>query len=292
MFSKLSYLLRPYFVRNYPSKIMDDIEGNNHILKLISSKNPLMVSRLGAVELRALTYYLLNIKYSKKIKLSLSRNAGFFPTDNENIDIFCKTYLKCLKNIDHMLIWNNFGEDYLIKKYCPKASMSHMDSLESYRYDEPWSSALSGKKVLVIHPFEESILKQYKNREKLFKNNSILPEFELITLKAVQSIADNNTGFKSWFEALDSMKMKIDLLNFDIALIGAGAYGLPLAAHIKNMGKQAIHMGGLTQILFGIMGSRWENNSHVLKQVNEYWVRPNYSEIPKNCKNVENGCYW
>ena len=33
-------------------------------------------------------------------------------------------------------------------------------------------------------------------------------------------------------------------------------YGFPLAAEIKRMGRIAIHLGGVTQIMFGVIGSR------------------------------------
>ena len=46
-------------------------------------------------------------------------------------------------------------------------------------------------------------------------------------------------------------------IDFDTAIIGCGAYGFPLAAKLKAAGKQAFHMGGATQLLFGIKGSRW-----------------------------------
>lgn len=48
------------------------------------------------------------------------------------------------------------------------------------------------------------------------------------------------------------MKDEIDKQDYDIALIGCGAYGFPLAAHIKRSGKKAIHLGGALQLLFGI----------------------------------------
>ena len=54
------------------------------------------------------------------------------------------------------------------------------------------------------------------------------------------------------------MVKEIEKKDFDIALIGAGAYGMPLAYKIKKMGKKAIHIGGSLQCLFGIKGSRWE----------------------------------
>ncbi len=88
------------------------------------------------------------------------------------------------------------------------------------------------------------------------------------------------------------MKERIRCIDFDIAIIGAGAYGLPLASFIKNMGKKAIHLGGATQLLFGIKGKRWDNLPYFRKLYNENWVRPLPDEIPDNFQAVESGCYW
>jgi hypothetical protein len=168
------------------------------------------------------------------------------------------------------------------------------EDLNSYNHIQPWSRALKGKKVLVIHPFVKSIQSQYERREFLFKNENILPNFELITYKPVQSITSNfeSLDFEDWFEALDKMKRDISKIDFDIAILGCGSYGLPLAAHIKRINKKAIHIGGSVQILFGIMGRRWETEYDLSQHVNNYWVRPSSSEIPNNHKDVENGCYW
>lgn len=93
----------------------------------------------------------------------------------------------------------------------------------------------------------------------MFDNPDILPEFELKTLKAVQTLAgEKEDRFKTWFEALNYMYTEAMKIDFDIAIIGCGAYGMPLASMLKEAGKKAIHMGGVTQILFGIKGKRWE----------------------------------
>lgn len=61
--------------------------------------------------------------------------------------------------------------------------------------------------------------------------------------------------------------------------------------YTQRMGKKAVHLGGATQILFGIKGKRWDENPAVSKFYNEYWVRPLPEEsVRKN--NVEGGCYW
>jgi len=99
----------------------------------------------------------------------------------------------------------------------------------------------------------ESIKKQYaEKRSLLFASPDVLPEFRLETLKAVQSIAGSKVAFDTWFDAYDDMCGEIEKIDFDVCLVGAGAYGLPLASFAKRLGKKAIHMGGITQILFGI----------------------------------------
>ncbi|MCR5064109.1 MAG: hypothetical protein K6A89_12590, partial [Treponema sp.] len=108
-----------------------------------------------------------------------------------------------------------------------------------------------------------------------------------------QTIAGNTDGYSSWFEALEATKKKIDEVDFDIALLGCGAYGLPLGAYIKSKGKTAIHIGGALQLLFGIKGNRWiVNDDPVIQLFNEYWTYPFDSDTPPNSNIVENNTYW
>ena len=129
-------------------------------------------------------------------------------------------------------------------------------------YQQPWTAQLQGKRVLVIHPFAKTIESQYANhRARLFADPTVLPEFELKTLLPPQTIAGNADGYASWFDALAQTCERIGRESYDVALIGAGAYGLPIAAFVKSEGRQAVHLGGATQLLFGIKGRRWEVES-------------------------------
>jgi hypothetical protein len=278
--------------------------------KILEGK-PLMVSRFGATELNCILNYefiqggilknlrnvLTGIPYFVKFKKNIINNmvmlSGFFPPTEEHINQYCKLSIGDLPEIDILGSWLTH-ERYLYPYFNPRHQRVQLGDLNPIRHEHPWTSALAGKKVLVIHPFEETIKKQYKNREFLFKNPETLPPFELLTIKAVQSVVGNKTQFETWFEALDFMKREIDKLDFDIAIIGAGAYGMPLAAYIKRMGKQAVHLGGETQSLFGIKGKRWEDANYNYHNLfyNEYWNRPSESEIPSNAAKVEGGCYW
>jgi hypothetical protein len=259
-----------------------------------------MVSRLGATELLCLRYYLENRgkkkkDYSEKLGYSMSNLSGFFPADNENFDAFSELYLKELKQIDVMGVWFNHYEDVICNTYSKDAELVELGCLEPFHFTKPWSAGLAGRKVLVVHPFAETIQKQYDGKRRhLFTDPDVLPDFELKTVKAVQSIAGTQVSFATWFDAFHHMCDQIAKIDFDICIIGAGAYGLPLASFAKKLGKQAIHMGGGTQLLFGIKGKRWEKDiaDSTAKLFNEHWARPTVSETPVNKDRVEEGCYW
>ena len=284
----------------YNQRILFSQEGNDRIGELISHNQPLMISRLGSGELACLQFYLQKRANGKKaypqiISSGMANPAGFFPVDDDPLDDFSRLYLKELKHVDILGVWFNHFEDVICKNYCNDAELVELGSLEPFHFTNPWSSRLEGRKVLVIHPFSDSIRKQYKEkRTLLFTDPGVLPEFELKTLQAVQSIDGSQVEYATWFDAYHYMCDEIAKIDFDICIIGAGAYGLPLASFAKKIGKQAIHMGGATQLLFGIKGRRWEQayEGYSQKLFNEHWVRPTESETPANKDRIENGCYW
>ena len=285
--------------------------ANNILIQKIKENKPFMAARYGSVESRAIVNYELKKRNNAdiyfillhllgKINLfwkdnprffeELNLNAGFFPNEENLLEEFVNLYINESKQLDLLGIWNEYEEFLPIPE---STILCKIRELEPWFYDSPWTYALKDKKVLVIHPFEETIIKQYERKDLLYKNEKILPDFELKTIKAVQTIAGEKSEFKDWFEALESMKNKMNSTDFDVAIIGCGAYGFPLAAHAKKLGKIGIHLGGVTQLLFGIKGSRWENWTHyteLRKNNGKDWVFAN--EIPKDYKKIENGCYW
>lgn len=285
--------------------------ANNILIQKIKENKPFMAARYGSVESRAIVNYELKKRNNAdiyfillhllgKINLfwkdnprffeELNLNAGFFPNEENLLEEFVNLYINESKQLDLLGIWNEYEEFLDVPE---ETKLCKIRELEPWFYDSPWTYALKDKKVLVIHPFEETIIKQYERKDLLYKNEKILPDFELKTIKAVQTIAGEKSEFKDWFEALESMKNKMNSTDFDVAIIGCGAYGFPLAAHAKKLGKIGIHLGGVTQLLFGIKGSRWENWTHyteLRKNNGKDWVYAN--EIPKDYKKIENGCYW
>lgn len=273
--------------------VADEVSGNQYICNKISEGKPFAAVRFGAVEARCVSKWMRKKAYSAYNLQSVSEAAGFFPNSKEMVDLFCEVYVEAASTADILAVWGVQDERKIVDKYCNKAKLTRVLALEPYFYSIPWSSALEGKKVLIVHPFIETIKGQLEHKNELFQNKSVLPEFKKVSfVKAVLSNAGEITEYASWFEALDSMKRAIGETDFDIAIIGAGAYGLPLAAYCKQIGKQAIQMAGATQILFGIKGKRWDKRKQYCELYNQYWTRPNLSETPKGKDKVEGGTYW
>ena len=273
--------------------VLSEEDGNVYIRTMIESGEAAFVARGGATERRCIAEYLKKQKFSDKIKKEIFELSGVFPTDAKTLKNFCELYISSMESADLICLWGVGAESQVVHTRCSRSKFTKLHTLEPYYFDKPWSEALIDKKVLVIHPFKKTILSQYSRREQLFPGLTILPEFKsLECIQAVQSIAGEKTNFESWFSALKYMKQKILEVDFDIAIIGAGAYGLPLASYCKEIGKQAVQMSGATQLLFGIKGKRWDEHPVISKFYNDAWVRPDESETPTHKQKVEGGSYW
>lgn len=289
----------------------DPEQANLMIIDLLEDKKPCMIARYGATELLCMTNC-LGIKKGKSIiKYIKGKNtewwwtdivirnmcqwSGFYPATPENLSRFCEIMLQDTKQLNLLGCWDQ--HESLFEEQLEGVQRVHLRLLEPFWSKHPWTLSLKGKKVLVVHPFAKEIEEQYQHKDEIFPSG-LLPDFELITLKAVQSLG-GDSQFKDWFEALNWMEEEIDKCDYDICLIGCGAYGFPLAAHVKRCGKKAFHIGGALQLLFGIKGRRWEDSNYGVKEwgipygsysnlMNDAWIRPG----EKMLKSVENGCYW
>lgn len=302
----LKYFHREPVMPHYAKKwVMSSAKTNDYIYQKIMEGKPFMACRFGNTELQTVVGY-LKVKYKghsaeddaylDKWFTRLGQGAGFFPVDDQYLERFSRLLLESAANADLLAMWHLNMEDFVIEEFAPHVDLTFLFRLEPWLAPgRPWTAALAGKKVLVIHPFEHSIQEQYKRRALIFPGSEILPEFELRTLKAVQTICGiRDERFLTWFDALDYMAEQALKIDFDVAIVGCGAYGMPLASKLKSAGRQVIHLGGATQLLFGIKGNRWENNypTKIATYFNDAWIKASAEETPQNADTVEKGCYW
>jgi hypothetical protein len=203
---------------------------------------------------------------------------------------FLDQYKEAMRQVDLLGSWAK-GESHF-SNLLAEAEVCNLRDLEPYYHDQPWSQSLAGKRVLVVHPFKKSIESQYRNnRELLFNDQKVLPMFNLEVVQSYLPGVRELKGGNYFFPVLSALTDEISRANFDVAIIGTGPTGFLLAAQIKRMGKVAIHLGGATQLLFGIRGSRWESQDFHF--FNEAWVRPLPEETPQNFREIlDNGAYW
>lgn len=261
-------------------KRMPNEQADKLITDMIHSGKPFAIVRYGHTE------FCCMMNVSRQQWQKRMNRSGVHPAVFPDWEAL---YWEASKQIDVLAVWNyriNYSAKQRLIKKLP--NIKHFIDLAFLEpFEKNWIKALEGKKVLVINPFVKSIELQYSKRELI----GILPELEkLDIMKPVVSYCEPVHKF-DWLGALEKMKEDIKSRDFDIALIGCGPYGLPLATYVKQLKKQAIHLGGITQLYFGIKGQRWCDKPYCKQKFNEHWIFPLEEDIHPRMKKIENGCY-
>lgn len=245
--------------------------------------------------------YYINIL--KKMLYTMKNNAGINCTSIKSCIDYSDEYLKAFNNCDIFLEWEKHGDvykyisnshDYITTKYkSKKALWAFTMDIFHYIYNEPWTLALKGKRILVISPFIESMKEKLDIRKEIY-GIDLFPECKFIFMKPPVTNGMNES--EEFIEELNEVIKQIEEIkeSFDIALVSCGGYGNLMCNRIYEMGKSAIYVGGVLQMYFGIYGNRWlrERKDIMLLYLNKYWSRPKENEKPKSFEKVEGSCYW
>ena len=288
--------------------------GDEIIAEAINSREPKLVGRLGGTEARVLSCYLDIFKgksiwdpfstfyslitFRKRIN-QLRDLSGVYPSKLAVIITFVSEQLQALSETDVLGSWGAtftwaegiYQETKNAKYISHHAVAPWVEPFETSNAEsQPWSLSLDGKKVLVISGFSKSFSAQHARIERVFSEVAY-PQYKAKFINAPISLGGIDDG-KTWVDHLERMKIQMEESDFDVALISAGAYALPLAYHAKKLGKIGITCGGELQLFFGVVGKRWEHMEKVTNYRNEFWIRPGEDERPANWREIEDGCYW
>lgn len=256
--------------------------------------------KIGGSELLALEYSYRRLRPSFPSSMSWYRPAkrvfmesGVFPLEKAQFEKFLVTYANSVSSLDAVKLWQRerFFKDFeerLVEKLCPQAIQLGSGLMNYSSVVE-----LADLYWLVVSPFVHTMKRQAvrmkeihsaQRRKTGFKNFEKRCQF----LECPPHSHLQPSPFRSWSEGLDRLTEKALRFQYDILIVGAGAWSLPLLANLKKEGRSGIHLGGETQLLFGIKGRRWDSHGFY----NAAWVRPDKSETPPNINKIENGCYW
>lgn len=280
--------------------------------------------KLGTSELNAILFYVSNrasttgLKppYPDMIKRHMFVNAGLFSaahtTQEEALDDWCDHMIKeVLPRIDGLAEWNPISplyESMVLNAYSPESVRFPLRSLEPYycvKAQHKWTARIPpGQALAVVSPFAATIESQYTKQADVWSSAPLWPSTQptLHTIRAGYSPSLSTVGLKSswsadilrggWRVAVLDVAERVAESGAKLAIIGCGALSLPIAAALKQRGISAIHLGGATQILFGVKGKRWATHDIISKFFNDAWVFPSIDECPTNATAVEGGCYW
>lgn len=277
-------------------------EDTLRIKSVIESNQPFFIGRIAGIELDAARHLLKGGDDHREDHLAgLERNAGIHVHDDASFKEYIRRLIASYEHCTMIAEWEKTGKVYsftgrgqdLITERTQTIPKINAIALEPYYFEESWMEALKGKRILIAHPFVQTIKKQLPNLTLLFPGRSWFEGCTFEFLAPPLTLAGNHQG-KDWQEHLQECTDKLKTIsNYDIALVAAGGYGMLLADVIfTECNKSVIYIGGALQLFFGIIGKRWFDNKRILALMTDDWVRPGVSEKPANFTQVEKGCYW
>ena len=289
-------------------KFDDNIVLYNYILKKFENNENFIVPRISNIEndFAMLGDLIKNFGMKPEFNNILKRklpimknNAGIKLLTIESVISYSQMYINAFENSDMFFGWEMYGGmsnikqsyNYIKNKLNKPIIWASVLDVYHYIYACPWTLALKGKKVLIVSCFAKSIETKIQIREKIF-GVDLFPDCEIITIAPPQTQGGNES--EEFQIELQKFTSKLDLLEYDVALVSAGGYGNIICNYIYNKGKSAVYVGGVLQMYFGILGSRWlTDRPDVIRLfLNEHWSKPTDEEKPDGYKNIENGCYW
>ena len=202
-------------------------------------RRPFLVARLSlGAELSVAAEYASGLRTNFGARALLASHAGVHG-GVEEASIFAHEYATALNASSIVAGFGGEAEASVAKALAPRAAFVEHRAVEPFYFEgDAWTAALRWRRVLIVHPFADTIRDQYSKhaRGDLLWPEAVLPrDLDLVLVKAPSSLGRDANG--TWSAALRETKAAIDrVFPVDAALLGCGAYGLPLAAHVVSRG--------------------------------------------------------
>jgi hypothetical protein len=283
----------------------------NYLEEKLKTNQPFLIPRIAGIEnnFAYLGVCITNNKitneqfsYIKNVVSAMKNNAGIKLSSMKSILKYSQMYLEAFNLCDAYFDWDPTGNyihhialshDFITTNFNKKRFWAVSLDIFHNIYNNPWTQALNGKRLLIVSPFIESMKLKVNVLSEIY-GVDLFPNCEFSFICPPQTHATSNSEeFDIELEKfMDEIKKIKD--TFDIALCSCGGYGNLVCAELYKLDKSAIYVGGVLQMFFGIYGNRWlTERPDVLRLfMNKHWSRPNETEKPQGHKLIENGCYW
>lgn len=256
------------------------LDANNLLTEALASKELFFATKIGANEkqwLRPIVAPLLH-GYESSYKNVNPQHAyengrcpaGVYPFDLPNVIFMMEEVVNSFSAVDLLLSWGGHYDERLLcstlRHYPIFANgISAMNLWHCIEDGLPvakhWLSSCTGKKILLVTPFQESIRHALKLHDNFysgfFRPASI--DYMRPPTNYEYFCVDANDSVSS-MSSLRRLKAECSNYDFDIALLGCGVYSLPLGSFIaRKLKKKVVNLGGDLHHNFGITGGRWRD---------------------------------
>jgi len=184
----------------------------------------------------------------------------------------CIGYTHC----DHM--WSFMGHDHmdiykiLKQKKIPFITRDGLD-IYQYIYSDPWTLQLRGKRILIVAPFIDQ-LKERVGKKEIY-NFDFFPDCKFTLLASPRSFKNSETNeFQKETEQLANKILAVRD-QFDVALLACNGFSGMMGDYIKRLGKNAITVGNLLYLWFGVYTKNdLKYRSDIIKlNINKHWCQ-------------------
>lgn len=266
---------------------------------LLAHKGSCLVGKIGTTELLALEFSDRRIQPPfpknstwRRPAQRLFTTAGVFPIDKREFESFLEHYRESLRHLDGVFVWQTEPLLTAFERSSIGAILPNSRHLNGLTLSPCLIPHISHLRWLVVSPFVQTMKSQLPRLGRLHPSGrgdwrETARRCKFIACPQLASVTAS--PYPSWSIGLVDLREKIMRAgDFDVLIVGAGAWSLPLLLAAKERGKIGIHMGGATQNIFGIKGGRWDSHGIYTRD----WVRPCRKETPARRFLMENGSYW
>jgi hypothetical protein len=234
--------------------------------------------KLGGTERSLLRYPIVRERESDPRRLRVFetalaqvalRHGGVFPAGPAFLATFSRAYADSVARLDWIGVDPALGgmNDELFRFHrFPGEVMDFVDQEpdRSIPNDDGrcYLPLLRGRRLLLVCPFAE-LLRERAQREtfEAVWRRTGKRWFEPAAVEAVELpygfARATQRRYATALDLLAEARSRVEVRDFDVALLAAGPLGVMLAAGIKAQGRVAISLGGHLQVLFGVIGRRW-----------------------------------
>jgi hypothetical protein len=276
----------------------------------VAAGRPYAAGKLGVSERAWMLYPILIAGGASRLQLRVfeqtvrhkaGRHAGVFPTNRAFLLEFADRYGEALRELDCL------GVDVAALRPTLDVLRFHdvgaavMDYIEQEpdrsspaRAERCFTPGLGGKRVLLVSPYAEALQRQANQAtfDAVWRKTG-KRWFDPAAIDALEFpygfARETQQRYASCLDLLAEIERRIDAHDYDVALIGAGALGVPLATFVRSRGKVGLSLGGSLQVLFGVVGKRWRDRPDWHERYfTDAWIdvpahyRPDFSETDED----------